>query len=216
MFWTDNIDQKLIDGEIESMAPDVIRILERQARQIFDEDTEQDLIRWYIFLTHSATQAFLKPMLIEKYGSVEDAKQPTLSWLKSLGSLETICRCTRAGQECENPKTVPVRIRKVPGWYELYLQSDRWANVKQQAQQLWSKHIFIDGQMRCTFNHRHEFSEWHHADYGLVGTGGEFRVLLPVCNGCHTRGRQSGPAVPAHMPEAVKQWIDAKEPAACR
>jgi len=215
MFWTDNLDQKLIDGEIESLAPDVIRILERQARQIFNEDTDQDLIRWYIFLTHSASQAFLKPMLVEKYGSVEDAKQPTLSWLRALGSLETICRSTRAGQDCENPKTVPAKKRELPDWYKRYLKSSRWKNVQQEAKELWQRHIFIDGQMRCTFHYRHPFDVWHHADYGLIGTGGEFRVLLPLCHSCHCRGMFVGPSVSGQMPEAVKQWIDAEEAVEC-
>jgi hypothetical protein len=211
MFWTENVDQILIDGTLESTAPTVIANLERQARSILGEDTENDSIRWYIFLTHQATQQFLKPLLIREFGSVDEAKLPTLAWLKNVGSLETIARSCRGG-DIETAKA-PAASPRIPPWYTQYMRSSRWDDVKRQAEMLWKQQIFTDGQIRCMFNDRHEFNDWHHSDYALVGSGQEFRVLRPVCRTCHNRGRYFGPAVPWRMPEAVKQWITGEEAA---
>lgn len=209
MFWTTNLSQVDLFGQHESTASDVICELYKQALYQFGENCEPDLYRQYIFLTHRATQNFLKPLLVKRFGTLDEAKIPTLEWLNSVGSLETIARTTRSDSTGQGCTPVPTEARRVPDWYIKYLRTSRWDDVKRRASELWSNSHFQDGQMRCSFNHRHEFSEWHHADYGLVGSGAEFRTLVPLCSMCHKRLRIVGPAIPYQMPDAVKPFIEA-------
>lgn len=205
MFWTKEQTQYNLFGEGEPIGSDCIAKLIRKAREIFGGDCEQELHRRFALLTHVSTQAFLKPMLVAKYGSVDEAKTPTLEWLDDLGSLETFARSTR-DSDCSNGQAAGGEKRALPAWYTRYLQTDRWRHVKSEAESLWASAIMRDG-LRCNINSRHGVEEWHHADYARCGEGDEFRCLVPLCARCHNQIRIVGPAVPQNIPEGVKQWL---------
>lgn len=205
MFWTKQVVQYTLDGREDPIGSDCVKQLIRKAREIFGDDCEQELHRQFAFLTHVATQSFLKPMLVKQYGSLDSAKVPTLDWLSDLGSLETFARSTRS-DNCEGGKSSGGERRVLPAWYTKYLQTERWLETKKRAADFWMTFNMQDG-LRCSINSRHECEEWHHADYGRCGEGDEFRCLVPLCNRCHGRIRIVGPAVPQNMPEGVKKWL---------
>jgi hypothetical protein len=159
--------------------------------------------RQFAFLSHAATVNFLSPLLVRRYGSLDDAKIPTLEWLEKVGSFETIARLTRDGKPtCSKPASL---TRKgVPAWYQQYCKSDRFHEMKNRAQQFYQEFM---GELHCSVNARHPFEVFHHSDYGRLGMGDEFRFLVPYCNDCHCSISARGPNVPASIPEGVKQWL---------
>lgn len=95
MFWTESLIQKTLFGEDEYRSSSTVSELIRFAEEAFP-DCECNFHRHVAFLTHEASQKFLRPMLTSQFGGLDNAKVPTIKWLEDLGSLETFARCTRA------------------------------------------------------------------------------------------------------------------------
>ena len=162
-------------------------------------------IRTFMFFEHPATQNFLRPLLIQEYGSIDAAKVHALNWLDELGTFETIARSTRF----KATESAPARVTGggMPKWYDKYLKSKRFQQVKIDAEVQWKQLVFVDSEIRCHWNHRHAFEVWHHADYTGIGTDLEPRLLVPTCHACHVRGGYNGPRLPHRAPAEVQQWI---------
>lgn len=165
-------------------------------------DVNQNRIRQFVFLNHVATKNYLWPMIINKYGSLESGVDDTLSWLESVGPIETISRQTRKDSE-DLEKEFNNAI--VPDWYSQYLVCDHFAETKSKASYRWQ--VLQGSATSCAMNSRHALECWHHSDYGRLGEDDEANYLRPLCNSCHEAIRLRGPSVPASPPEAVKQWI---------
>jgi len=207
MFWTETLRQLTLFGQDEYVSSDTVSRLIRFAEQAFP-DCDANFHRHVAFLTHSASQNFLRPMLVYQYGSVDQAKQPTLAWLDSLGSLETFARSTRASDAIGQPANL--RPLRMPAWYQQYLKSDHYRSVKKEAEMFWTGRVYM-GSMRCSVNARDPYEVLHHSDYGRLGEADEFRYLIPLCNRCHASVSARGPRITATMPEGVKQWIRPQE-----
>lgn len=201
MFWTEHYLQgQLFDGPVV-VASDNLSELMRWAQDAFPNE-EGDLHRYMAFLTHESTQNFLGPMLITKFGSLDDAKIPTVEWLEDVGSFETIARLTR---EKDNRCTkITTKTKSIPDWYVTYNKSDRCKQMKERAETYWVGYM---GEIHCSVNARHEYEVMHHSDYGRIGEGDEFRFLVPLCNDCHASISARGPRIPAFAPEGVKKWL---------
>lgn len=202
MFWTESTIQYGLFGDDEQCISSNISKLIAFAESEFP-DADQEFYRQFAFLSHDATVNFLAPMLKNRFGTLDEAKVPTLNWLNSLGSFETIARRTRNGCD-SNPKPCGIVKKRVPEWYERYCKSDRFNYMKQQALTFYNEFM---GGIRCAVNGRHEFEVFHHTDYGRLGCADEFRFLVPYCKECHCSIGVRGPNVPSAMPEAVKEWI---------
>jgi hypothetical protein len=208
MFWTETLIQKtLFDGD-EILSSKTVSQLIRFAEETFPNN-DSNFHRHVAFLTHYASQNFLRPMLLTQYGSLDEAKVPTLNWLESLGSLETFARSTRACNSETRP--APLAPRGLPSWYQRYLASDHYQMVKREAECFWVH----NGKVHCSINARHEYEVMHHSCYGRIGEADEFRFLVPLCHSCHASISAKGPRVSATMPEAVKKWITAMEMSNC-
>ena len=202
MFWSEHALQHTLfgDGPVV-VASDNLSELVRWAQQTFPHE-ESDLHRYMAFLTHESTQNFLGPMLIRRFGSIDDAKVPTLHWPEDVGSFETIARLTRdKDNDCTR---ITTRVRSVPDWYEIYNKSERCLQMKERAKEYWGKYM---GSIHCSVNARHDYEVMHHSDYGRIGEGDEFRFLVPLCNDCHASVSARGPRIPAAAPEGVLKWL---------
>lgn len=206
MFWSEHfLQHSLFDESPLVVASCNLSELVRFAEQTFPNETS-DMHRYVAFLTHQATQNFLGPMLVAKFGSIDDAKLPTIAWLETVGSFETIARLTRVKEgRCSVVKT---KRRRTPDWYGLYNKSQRCHEMKKRAEDHWCKYM---GEIHCSVNARHPYEVMHHSDYGRIGEGDEFRFLVPLCNECHASVSCRGPRIPAAIPEGVKQWINILE-----
>lgn len=202
MFWSDHFIQKtFFDGDV-IVASTCMSELMRFAKNEFPE-MDSDFHRRVAFLTHEETQNFLGPMLTRRFGSIEDAKLPTLDWLESIGSFETLARLTRKKEEVEQEQVIT--RRKLPDWYQRYCKSTRFISMKDNAKMFWQD--YFGGDLHCSVNARHEFEVFHHSDYARLGEGDEFRYLVPLCNVCHQVVSARGPRVSGAIPESVKQWL---------
>jgi hypothetical protein len=201
MFWTETLAQLTLFGGVEYESSSTVSELIRFAEDAFPE-CDSNFHRHVAFLTHEATQRFLRPMIVSTYGTLDSAKMPTLEWLESLGSLETFARSTRAKEGV----TKPASLRKctTPDWYIKYHTTDHYSQVKAQAEEFWRSYM---GSPHCSVNARHEYQVLHHSDYGRMGEADEFRYLVPLCNDCHASVSARGPRIPASLPEGVKQWL---------
>lgn len=204
MFWTNALIQLGLFGDDEVEVSSSISRLVKFAEESFPDD-DANFHRQVAFLTHNETQKFLRPMLISWFGSLDAAKVPTLKWLESVGSFETFARLTRNGSGTSGSSGLSGMRRGMPSWYEIYIKSTRFTNMKIQAQEFWN--TFMGGNLHCSVNARHAVECWHHSDYGRLGEGDEFRFLIPLCDDCHASISARGPRIPAAIPEAVKQWI---------
>jgi len=205
MFWTEVILQlQLFEDDGKSQFSSSISRLIKFAEEAFP-DCDSNFHRAVAFLTHDETQNFLMPLLICKYGSLDAAKVPTLEWLEKVGSFETFARLTRNGAGLTVPSGLASKTRGTPAWYNSYIRSDRFTDMKRQAECFWNS--FTGGALHCSVNARHDMECWHHSDYGRLGEGDEFRFLIPLCNDCHASISARGPRIPAAIPEAVKLWI---------
>lgn len=204
MFWTDAIIQQCLFGDDVIEVSSSISKLVKFAEELFP-DCDPNFHRQVAFLTHNETQRFLRPMLVSEFGSIDAAKVPTIDWLERVGSFETFARLTRNGAGMNGPSGIGNKKRSIPEWYDRYLKSDRFADMKRQSKEVWGE-LMASG-LHCSVNARHEVECWHHSDYGRVGEGDEFRFLIPLCDGCHQNVSARGPRVPGSIPEAVKQWI---------
>lgn len=203
MFWTELVRQQNLFSEDEPIGSATVAHLIRKAVEIFPSD-DQEVYRRFAFLTHVSTQKFLRPMLEKRYGTLDAAKEPTLQWLDELGSLETFARSTR-GDKCDG-RSASCNRRPLPAWYTQYLQTDHWKDTKSRAESLWLSSTMNDG-IRCSLNRRHDHECWHHSDYGRCGEADEFRMIVPLCDECHSKLGFRGPAVPQEIPEGVKKWL---------
>lgn len=201
MFWTETLRQLGLFGDDELQGCNKVCDLVAFSKKHFPE-CDSNFHRQFAFLTHRASQCFLSPLLVNRFGSIDAAKVPTLDWLDSVGSLETIARSTRSG--VGGKPDGAVRTRRVPDWYTAYCHTGRYQEMKQRAEQWWLDYM---GELTCSENARHEYEVMHHRDYGRVGEGDEFRFLVPKCNECHNQMRARGPALPEFVPEAVKKWL---------
>jgi hypothetical protein len=202
MFWSEHFTQKtFFDGDVV-VATKCMSELMRFSKKEFP-DMESDFHRRVAFLTHEETQNFLGPMLSRRFGSIDNAKMPTLNWLESIGSFETLARLTRKKDEAISPVTV--KRRKLPQWYQQYCKSSRFISMKENAKMFWEN--YFGGNLHCSVNARHEFEVFHHSDYARLGEGDEFRYLVPLCHACHQVVSARGPRVSGAMPESVKQWL---------
>jgi hypothetical protein len=201
MFWTDTLVQHTLFGEVEYQSSSTVSELIRFAEEAFP-DCDCNFHRHVAFLTHQATQQFLRPLIVCGYGGLDEAKLPTLEWLESLGSLETFARSTRSREG--NGK--PAKLTKIgtPDWYRRYHATEHYQQVKTQAEQFWLSYM---GELHCSVNARHSYEVMHHSDYARMGEADEFRYLVPLCNDCHASVSARGPRVPAAIPEGVKQWL---------
>lgn len=202
MFWTEIVRQhRLFVDDDDHIASTCVSQLIAFAEEHFPGQGPE-FYRRFAFLTHKATQNFLAPMLKARYGTLDGAKEPTMLWLREVGSFETFARSTRA----TDGVTMLAResVRKTPAWYVDYLGTARFRDMKHRAVHLSDEQM---GGITCAFNSRHPFEVMHHRDYGRLGQGDEFRYLTPYCHECHRRMRVHGPAVPAAVPEGVKQWL---------
>jgi hypothetical protein len=204
MFWTDALVQKGLFGEDHIEVSSSITRLVKFAEEAFP-DCDSNFHRTVAFLTHNETQSFLRPMLVARFGSVDAAKLPTIDWLESVGSFETLARSTRNGAGAIGPSGLAGKKRGVPEWYEKYLKTSRFADMKRRAESFWTE--FMGGTIHCSVNARHSVECWHHSDYGRLGEGDEFRFLIPLCHACHASVTGRGPNLPSATPEGVKQWI---------
>lgn len=203
MFWTIHESQQMIDGTVEVYAPETVSELVEYAKQQFPH-CDCNFHRQFAFLTHRATQSFLRPMLLRQFGSIDAAKTETLAWLDALGSLETLARSTRARDGKSRPSKC--KPKPMPDWYVRYLRSGRYKDAKLSALQAWQS-MSGSKKITCSVNARHAFEVWHHRDYARLGEGDEFRFLTPLCKDCHASISARGPRVPAEIPEGVKQWL---------
>lgn len=201
MFWTECLVQRTLFAEDEYRTSSTVSELIRFAEEAFPGE-DANFHRSFAFLTHQASQAFLRPLLLSYYGSIDEAKVPTVSWLEELGSLETFARSTRA-REC-NGKATNICQSRTPAWYTSYCNSGRYADQKAQAESFWRDYM---GELHCSVNARHEYEVLHHSDYARIGEGDEFRYLVPLCHACHLSINARGPKVPSAVPESVKQWL---------
>jgi len=202
MFWTHaNLQYSLIGEDCYQISSSVSRLISF-AESNFPQ-CDNNFHRQFAFLSHDATVKFLRPMLASYYGSVDAAKLPALNWLDSVGSFETLARCTRNGGA---PPSKPsgIKVKGLPNWYAKYCKSDRFFDMKLRATEFYTEFM---GGIRCAVNARHHFQVFHHSDYGRLGEADEFRFLVPYCNDCHCAITARGPNVPSSIPEAVKQWI---------
>lgn len=204
MFWTDILVQLGLFGEDKTAISSSISQLVRFAEDSFP-DADCNFHRMVAFLTHNETQDFLAPMLVAKFGSLDNAKVPTIEWLESVGSFETLARLTRNGAGLQRPSGLGGLKRGTPSWYVQYMASQRFDDMKNRAAEFWRD--FLGGQIHCSVNARHLHECWHHSDYGRLGEGDEFRFLIPLCRDCHCGVTSRGPNVPLSVPEGVKQWI---------
>lgn len=202
MFWTDVERQLGLFDEGEYRSSTCIRHLMRMAVDHWP-DADPNFYRQFAFLTHEATQNFLGPMLVNRYGSIPQAKVPALAWLDELGSLETFARATRQGEE-SNGRSARLTPKAVPRWYKDYLQTERFREMRERAIEFWRGYM---GSLTCTENAGHPFEAFHHRDYDRLGEADEFRYLVPKCHECHNVMRRMGPCLPANPPAGVKQWI---------
>ena len=203
MFWTDALIQKTFFGEDEFQVSSTVSQLIRFAEEAFP-GCDSNFHRSVAFLTHNETQKFLRPMLVGRFGGLDEAKVPTLEWLEKIGSLETFARCTRNGSASSEPRHVGIAKRGTPSWYIDYCKSDRFEDMKQRAGLFWKEYM---GEIHCSVNARHPHEVFHHSDYGRLGEADEFRFLVPLCHECHCGVTSRGPNVPSSIPESVKQWI---------
>lgn len=201
MFWTERLVQRtMFDGD-EVQSPTTISQLIKFAQDAFP-CADINLHRQIAFLTHKATQNFLGPMLVRSFGSIDQAKAPTMDWLECVGSFETFARSTRHNDS--NTAGAPVKKREMPAWYRSYKETDRYTEMKERANAHWSEYM---GEITCCVDARHKFEVMHHRDYGRIGHGDEFRFLAPFCHGCHVSFSARGPRLDAVCPEAVKRWL---------
>lgn len=201
MFWTESISQLMLFDDPRIVSSDVVSRLIAFAQQEYP-DADSNFHRQFAFLTHEATQNFLSSMLVCKYGSIDNAKQPTLDWLDAVGSFETLARRTRGG--CAESDPCRLTKRSVPFWYGDYCKSSRFKDMKSQAEHWWRNYM---GELTCSENARHEYQVMHHRDYGCLGQADEFRFLVPKCHECHSMIRLKGPAVPQSASDEVKKWL---------
>lgn len=204
MFWTDALIQMGLFGDDRIEVSSSISRLIKFAEEAFP-DCDSNFHRTVAFLTHDETQSFLRPMLMNRYGNLDAAKVPTVNWLDRVGSFETFARLTRNGAGMSGPSLLGDKKKGIPTWYEIYLKSDRFSDMKNRAIKFWED--FMGGQVHCSVNARHSVECWHHSDYGRLGEGDEFRFLIPLCNACHASVTGRGPNLPSAVPEGVKQWI---------
>jgi hypothetical protein len=204
MFWTEALVQKTMFGQGDQyvVSANVTRLI-RFAEEAFP-DCDSNFHRSVAFLTHSETQTFLRPMLVQYYGGLDQAQKPTLEWLDRLGSFDTFARATRNDNSANGVCQSGIELRGVPDWYRQYLKSDRFESMCVQAEMHWSDYM---GTLRCSVNARDPFNVWHHNDYGRLGEADEFRYLIPLCNDCHCAVGRRGPRLTAVVPESVKQWL---------
>lgn len=204
MFWTELLIQKnfLEDVPDDYLGECTISKLIVFSEQVFP-DEDANFHRRFAFLTHRETQRFLRPLLVSGYGGLDAAKLPTLDWLEGIGTFETFARSTRAKPNGDSPPARLVR-RGTPSWYLNYLQSDRFQDMKKKAEDFWGE--YMDG-IHCSVNARDPYEVMHHSDYARLGSGDEFRYLVPLCNACHCGVTARGPNVPAAIPLGVKRWL---------
>lgn len=204
MFWTKLQLQVTIEGDVVCVGTETVSQLLLFAETEWP-DQHQEFWRRFAFLTHPATVTFLRTMLIDKYGSLDAAKEPTMNWLARIGSFETFSRGTRDDESVAKQRgPTGKQVRHVPLWYAEYLATDRWQSVKRQAEQWWRSTI---GELSCIDNSRHPYEEMHHRDYGRLGSDNEYRFLVPKCRACHETIRLVGPSLPQECPEAVQRWL---------
>jgi len=202
MFWIETATQLGLFGEDEVIASTNISKLVAFAEQQFPT-CDANFHRQFAFLSHNATVNFLTPMLIKRFGSLNDAKEPTIAWLENVGSFDTIARATRDGRTACNT-AIGLKKKGIPEWYQKYLKSEHFQETKQKAFAFYQEFM---GTVTCLVNARHEFEVFHHTDYTELGRENEFRFLAPYCQHCHCAITARGPSVSAYPPEDVKPWI---------
>lgn len=201
MFWTDCLVQKTMFGGDEYRTSSTISDLIAFAKEAFPEQ-DCNFHRTVAFLTHYSTQNFMRPILVSYFGTLDNAKVPTMEWLERLGSFETLARSTRSNSGNGNASSCTKS--STPSWYSDYGKTANYRLVKQQAEEFWTRYM---GQIHCSVNARHQYEVLHHSDYGRMGEADEFRYLVPLCNDCHASISVRGPRVPAAVPEGVKRWL---------
>ena len=201
MFWTELTRQLNLFSQAEYVGSSCISRLIAFAEKHFSEE-DSEFYRRFAFLTHTASQDFLSPMIMSRFGTLDAGKEPTLLWLQAVGSFETLARSTRSSDGISMP--AGESLRRTPRWYCDYLTTKRFRGAKIQAMRMADEQM---GGITCAFNSRHSFQVMHHRDYGRLGQDDEFRYLTPYCHDCHRRMRVYGPAVPAAAPEGVKRWL---------
>ena len=92
--------------------------------------------------------------------------------------------------------------RTVPEWYQKYLNSTHWAEVRREA-----RNALDTWQAYCCFNLSHPIEEWHHASYRALGSAEEWKDIRPVCRFCHVLLKNSTPQFPNECPKEVMKWI---------
>lgn len=203
MFWTEHIAQLHLfdDGFDDVQKRTTISSLIAFAKMAFPSQPS-DFHRHFAFLEHHATHVFLKPLVIQKFGSLDAAKEPTLTWLEECGSFETFARSCRNGLSASSPSNMT--CKRIPEWYDRYLSTQRCQQMKSLAM---SAHEELMGELTCAMNARHPFELMHHRDYGRLGEDDEYRFMIPLCDECHEHMRLRGPAVPADASGSVNRWL---------
>jgi hypothetical protein len=203
MFWTTHEIQRLLfDNGIEVNGETCIKAL---VQGFMETGSDADFARWQALLTHPASQSLFIPQWRSSGWTESEAKLRYVEWTETVGSLETYARSSRSnGNGSELPVT-PIRLRRVPVWYEQYLNCEHFTQVKSLASVRWSE--FSPCGICCAINSRHPHMEWHHADYGRIGSDDEHLYLVPLCDECHHIIRMKGPSLDAACPEPVRRWL---------
>ena len=196
MFWDKEI-QELHGGtmpEINSM----VKCNEMGCKLLFRGQRigveEQRKVRAFTFANLAVFRGFLESRF---EGRV--TKEEYLEWMLNNGAsaaMESLSRGLRTSKSKHNSDP---DILYEPFWYDIYMVSKRWHEVKLKAFDFFSCHK----RLNCQINRKHKAEEYHHTSYASLGTPKEWEDLIPLCKSCHDLIRKCGPRLPKAPSEAL-------------
>ena len=196
MFW-DNEIRQLHNGLMPAIR-NMTKCNEMGCKLLFPgqriSKEDQRYVRAFTLANLVVFRNFLEPRFLPHL-----TKEEYMEWMIDDGAsaaLESLARGVRKSKERHNSNPdIPFELK----WYDMYMLSKRWHEVKGQAK------LFFEGvnRLHCQINRKHMAEEFHHTSYENLGTSKEWEDLIPLCASCHEMIRKRGPRLPKKPPDAL-------------